>query len=212
MKFLIVLFLTIFTFCLTSGQTIFNYDDNLHIFKVYVDSVLSSDGVNYDSNIKLISVYNKKDNKLLQTITPPENSFSSLMPKEQIFLLNDFNFDGSTDFMIIQFIPASPNIPYYYWIFNKKDQQFQRDSTFDEITSPDFDPKQKLITSFWRANCCDHGLSSYKYIKGKLTLIEETEVADDMDNPGQQISTKKKFINGKMKLVERRVEKIKDNK
>ena|ERR1035437_67113 len=134
MKFLIVLFLTIFTFCLTSGQTIFNYDDNLHIFKVYVDSVLSSDGVNYDSNIKLISVYNKKDNKLLQTITPPENSFSSLMPKEQIFLLNDFNFDGSTDFMIIQFIPASPNIPYYYWIFNKKDQQFQRDSTFDEIT------------------------------------------------------------------------------
>lgn len=110
--------------------------------------------------------------------------------------------------MIIQFIPSSPNIPYYYWIFNKEAQQFQRDSTLDEITSPNFNKDQKLITSSWRSGCCTHGLSTYRYIGEEITLIEETEIADDPENPEQRITTRKKLIDGEMKLIGTTVEKI----
>lgn len=212
MKFQMTLILTLLTFSLTTAQTVYNYSDNLHSYKVYVDSTLSGDKLNHDCYIKKISVYAKDNKKLLQTITPPDNAFSCSMPQDQIFLLDDINFDGLSDFMIVQFIPASPNIPYYYWTFSNTIQQFQRDTTLEEITSPIFDKQKKLITSFWRSNCCDHGLSTYKYIDGKITLIKETEIADDLDNSGQQITTKKKLVDGEMKLVERTVEKVEQEK
>jgi len=212
MKRLTTFLLTTFVFGLTNAQTVFTYSDSLHSFKVSVDSSLSGDKVNYECSVKTVSVYTKDGKKLLQTITPTDNSFFCSMPKDQIFLLDDINFDGFTDFMIVQLIPAGPNIPYFYWTFSNKTQQFQRDTTLEEITSPNFDKQQKLITSFWRASCCDHGLSTYKYIDGKITLIEENEIADDLDNPGQQITTKKKLVNGEMKLVERTVEKVDQEK
>lgn len=208
MKRLTTFLLTFFIFGLTNAQTVLTYSDSLHSFRVLVDSSLSGDKVNFECSTKTISVYSKDGKKLLQTIISPDNSFFCSLPKEQIFLLEDINFDGLTDFMIVQFIPAAPNIPYYYWTFNNKTQQFQRDTTLEEITSPNFDKQQKVITSFWRASCCDHGLSIYKYVDGKITLIEENEIADDLDNPGQQITTKKKLINGEMKLIERTVEKV----
>jgi hypothetical protein len=212
MRFLTTLILIFLTFSLTIAQTIFNYSDSLNFYKVLVDSTLSGDKVNYDCSIKTISVYAKDNKKLLQTITPPDNAFSCSMPQNQIFLLDDINFDGLTDFMIVQFIPAAPNIPYYYWTFSNSIQQFQRDTALEEITSPNFDKQQKLITSFWRSSCCDHGLSTYKYIDGKITMIEETEIADDLDNPDQQITTKKKLVDGEMKLVEKTVEKVEQEK
>lgn len=195
---------------LINAQTVFNYAEGLHSFRVSVDSLMSGDSVNYDCYIKSISIYKKDGKILLQTITPPDNSFFCSMPQNQIFLLEDINFDGLTDFMIVQFIPAAPNIPYYYWTFSKQTQRFQQDTTLEEITSPNFDQKQKIITSFWRASCCDHGLSTYKYINGKITLVEENEIADDFDNPGQRITTKKKLVKGEMKVIERTIEKVDD--
>jgi hypothetical protein len=212
MKSLTIIIFLIINISFTYAQTVFNYTDSMHSFIISTDSIMLGDNVNYECYIKSISIYTKGKNKLLQIITPPENSFSCSMPQNQIFLLDDINFDGLTDFMIVQFIPAAPNIPYYYWTLNKQTQNFQRDTTLEEITSPYFDQKQKLITSFWRANCCDHGISTYAYINGKITLIEVNEIADDFDNQGQQIITKKKLINGEMKLIERKVEKVVDEK
>lgn len=123
-------------------------------------------------------------------------------------MLNDVNFDGHNDFRIIQFIPSSPNIPYYYWTFNKESKQFQRDSILEEITSPIFNNDKKVITSSWRSGCCNHGVSTYKYINRKITLVEEIEIAEDADNPDQRITTRKKLVGGKMILAERTVEKI----
>ena len=114
------------------------------------------------------------------------------------------NFDGYNDIRLLQFLPAAPNLPYYYWTYNPTTQKFQRQKALEEITSPDFDPKKKLIYSFWRGSCCDHGHSTYKYINGKPTLIEETEVKEE---DGKVITTLKKLANGKMKLVKKTVEK-----
>jgi hypothetical protein len=101
-------------------------------------------------------------------------------------------------------LPAAPNIRYYYWTYSPTKQQFQRQVALEDITSPEFDQKKKLIYSFWRASCCDHGLSTYKYVGGKPTLIEEAEVKEEN---GKIITTVKRRVNGKMKLVSKKVEK-----
>jgi hypothetical protein len=141
----------------------------------------------------------------LQTIIPPENSF--FCSQREAFLLEDINFDGLNDFMVIQFNPAGANTPYYYWAFNKTTKRFQRDTTLEDITSPEFDKKSKLVFSSWRSSCCERGANTYKYVNGKITLIKEYEETIDQLNSDQLILTTKKLINGKMRVVERTVEK-----
>ena len=191
----------------SSDESIWNLSDSTFTYKVTTSTLPSTEGESLDCTIKSISVFRNIDNELIQTISLPDNSFFCSLPTDQRFIINDVNFDGINDVMIVQFMPSSPNIPYYYWIFNKEAQQFQRDSTLEEITSPNFKKDQKLITSSWRSGCCTHGLSTYKYINGKITLIEETEITDDTENPEQRITTRKKLINKEMKLTERTVEK-----
>ncbi len=155
-------------------------------------------------------VYSKNNKQIIQTIIAPENNFWCWVQGEQILMMDDFNFDGHTDLMIVRDASVSINIPYYFWVFNKETGMFQRDTVLEEITDPEFDPKEKTISSSWRSTAIDHGISRYKYINGKITLIEENEIALDFQN--QWIITKKKLVNGKMKLIERTVEKSKDEK
>jgi hypothetical protein len=189
------------------AQKTYDYSDKVYDYNVVVDSVLSGDSVNFECVVKSISILKHLDKKVIQTIIPPENFHFCNLPKEHLFVLEDVNFDKILDFRIIQLIPAGPNIPYYFWVFDDKLQIFQRDTTLEDITSPDFDYEKKIITSSWRSSCCDHGCSTYKYINGKITMIKEFEIADDLENPGQQIITTKELIDGQMKLVELKIEK-----
>jgi hypothetical protein len=132
------------------------------------------------------------------------------MKGDRSIRFHDINFDGIVDLMIPQIISASPDIPYYYWKFNKKTKQFDRDTTLEDVTSPNFDPDQKVITSFWRSSADDHGVSTYSYIDGQLTLIEETESSQDPDNDKQQIFTHKKLVDGKLVLTEKTTEKAEE--
>lgn len=187
---------------------ILTYYDSIFTYRITTDTLTSTNGESLDCTVKSIDIFSNIDNTLIQKIIPPDNSFFCTRSKEDIFELNDIDFDEVNDFMIIQFIPSSPNIPYYYWTFNKVTQRFQRDTTLEEITSPNFNKDQKVITSSWRSNCCNHGLSTYKYIDGKITLIEEIEITDDTENPGQRVTTRKKLVDGEMKIIERTIEKI----
>lgn len=201
----IIILLCLFKLC-ANAQTTFKYQDKTFIYILRLDSALSADRVNYECFVKSISVIKKADNKLLQTIIPPENKFFCDMPEDQVFIIEDINFDKINDIRMIQFIPAAPNIPYYYWTFNNSKRQFERNTSLEGITSPDFDHKREIITSFWRASCCDHGLSVYKYINGKPIMIEESEVAQDPDDDTRYITTVKKRINGEMKLVKKTID------
>jgi hypothetical protein len=206
MKFLITLFLFVCINTLANAQKIYHYYDKNFSYKLVVDSVLSDDSVNYKCHIKSISIYKRSDQKLLQTISPPENSFFCHLPKEQVFIIEDINFDKVNDIRLIQFIPAAPNIPYYYWIFNSKTNRFQRNTSLEEITSPEFDHRNKIITSSWRGGWANYGASTYKYINNKPVLVEEYETKLDENNRTKHVITLKKRIHGKMKLVKRRVE------
>ena len=206
LSFILILFLAI-SF---KAQRVITLNSKQHTFKASIDS--SDDPVNHDCRISVILVYEKGDNKPRQTITPPDNVFSCAVSDKQLLLLNDINFDGYTDLMLVQLIPAAPDIPYYYWKYNKKSHLFERDTSLEDITSPDFDPDQQTITSFWRSSAVDHGVSTYKYIDGQITLVEETESDQHPDSADVQIFTRKKLVNGKLILVERSEGKMDDVK
>lgn len=204
----IVLLIFIFNAALAGSQTQLAYSEKTFSFVLLVDSTLTADSVNYDCVVKSIVVTRLNDKKQIQVIIPDENYPGCGLPKDQIFIVEDMNFDGYNDIRLLQFLPAAPNLPYYYWIYNPKTQKFQPEKALEEISSPDFDPKKKLIYSFWRGSCCDHGLSTYKYVNGRPTLIEESEIKEEN---GKVITTTKKLVNGKMKLIKKIIEDADEN-
>jgi hypothetical protein len=181
------------------------YTDKTFSFTLTLDSVLSPDKVNYQCIVKTISVTRRSDNKLIQVITPRENYASCGLPSNQIFFIEDMNFDGCNDIRLLQFLPAGPNLPYYYWMYNPKIGKFQSDTTLEDITSPDFDIKTKTIFSSWRDGYYTRGGNTYNYINGKITLVEQTIVEIDNETNKETVITKK-FIDGQLKEVERKIE------
>ena len=175
------------------------YSDTRFQYVLTVDSVLTTDSVNYDCVVKSIKILTIKNHKLIQVIIPEENHPFCNLPQNQLFIMEDMNFDGINDIRLVQFLPAAANVPYYCWIYDTAANRFIRNKALEKITSPDFDPKKKLIFSFWQASCCDHGLSTYKYINGHPTLIEQSEFAEDEVDTSKYILTVKKLINGKWK-------------
>ena len=190
------------------AQHSLTYEDARFTYTLSVDSVLSPDSVNYDCTVRSIVIRRKADHKLIQTIRPGENDPSCGLSKEEILIIEDVNFDGLNDIRLLQFLPAGPNLPYYYWVYDRRTGLFQRNKALEVITSPDFDPDKKLIYSFYRTSCCEHGSRTYKYINGVPVLIEDVNVAtDEEDTVRRNITIVKKRVNGKMKVVERTVEK-----
>ena len=184
------------------AQKMYEYADKKFRYSVKVDSA------NDQCSVKSISIYNLSDKKLVQQIIPAENTFYCTMEKDQILTIEDVNFDGLYDIRIIQFLPAGPNIPYFYWFFDAKTGRFKADKRLEDVVSPEFDHQKKLIHSGWRDGCCDHGNSIYKFIGEKLIKIEEVEIATDMKHEGYQIFTRKKLVKGKWLVVEKKKEKI----
>src|SRR5215211_5221367 len=127
------------------SQKLLTYNDKFFIYTLTVDSTLSGDSVNYFCSVKSISIRRGQDQRQIQIIYPTENYPSCTLPKEQIFIVEDVNFDGYNDIRLLQFLPAAPNLPYYYWLYNPAKQNFQPQKDLEEITSPTFDPIEKLI-------------------------------------------------------------------
>jgi hypothetical protein len=198
------------TFGLTSyqsncySQKTYSYKDKDYNYLVAVDSAFNKESGSSQCVVTSIKVL--KDKKQIQVIKPDENSPYCDITKNELFVVEDVNFDGYKDLRLFQFLPAGPNIPYYFWIYNPKTGLYVRNKTLEGITSPEFDHKKKLIYSSWRSSCCDHGGSIYKYVNGKPTLIEESE---QVEQNRKRTFTIKKLIHGKMKVVKREVEKIK---
>lgn len=166
-----------------------------------LDSVLSGDSVNYNCVVRSIKIFRIRDEKAIQVIAPGDNYPDCGLPPDQLFIIEDMNFDGFEDIRLVQFIPASPNVPYYFWVYDVRRERFVQNKGLEEITSPVFDHKRKLITSFWRSGCCKHGSSRYKYINGHPTLIEESEVALDPNDDSKQVMTVKTLRNGKWEVT-----------
>ncbi|MFK7800839.1 MAG: hypothetical protein AB8G95_04335 [Anaerolineae bacterium] len=54
------------------------------------------------------------------------------------FIAEDINLDGFTDFRLVQFTPAGPNISYFYWLYDSASNSFVQNLAYDELISPEF--------------------------------------------------------------------------
>nr|WP_298145562.1 nitrite reductase [uncultured Pseudomonas sp.] len=110
-----------------------------------------------------------KDGALFQTLeTESQGTCGMFTPG-----LIDANFDGWPDLSIAQFLPAGPNIPHQTWLYDATTGHFvDAPAVLQDISSAEFDPLHRIIYSYWRASCCEHGVSTYRW---KGSDIEEVE-------------------------------------
>lgn len=124
-----------------------------------------------------------------QTIT----GFLSEVHKDVEFInLEDINFDGYLDLLVIEMTGAQ-NTPYFYWVYDPATVSFVR---HEELTANDpvVDVQHQRIVSDWSGGAASHGQDQYVYQDGKFYLIESTEI-DYTDNT--TTVTKYKIENGR---------------
>ncbi|PKM28502.1 MAG: nitrite reductase [Gammaproteobacteria bacterium HGW-Gammaproteobacteria-12] len=110
-----------------------------------------------------------EDEVLLQSLETESRGTCSIFTP----VLFDANFDGWPDLSIAQFLPAGPNIPHQTWLYDPEAGRFvDAPATLQGITSPDFDPEHQIVYSFWRASCCEHGVSIYRWKGAELHEVD----------------------------------------
>lgn len=183
------------------SQKVFTVSGGHFHFELVMDSTLSDNGVTYECEVKSIRVRDATSAYLWQVVEVPDNSFNCDFPMEQVFAAEDMNFDGHVDFRVMQFLPAGPNLPYYYWIFHSTSYPFYRDTTLEVLTSPSFDPNTGIIYSGWRGGCCEYGTDSYRYTEGRLELFERHVTR--YDEQEQQHSEKWELVDGVLTITKK---------
>ena len=75
-------------------------------------------------------------------------------------------------------------------------------AALDRISDPVFDQRAKLIRSSYRDGAARYGSEVYKFRKGRLRLVESTDVKYIAQKDQLfKVTTKKKLVNGRMKDV-----------
>jgi hypothetical protein len=110
----------------------------------------------------------------LQTINVPQETASPLEMQNLGLTVEDMNYDGYDDFRFIEFLPASANIPYLYYIYEPATNQFVYNEAYSQITSPAFIGDNK-IQSQWRAGAGYWGIDTYFLLEGVPVLAEREE-------------------------------------
>ncbi len=179
-----------------------------YTFTLYATRSISSDSVNFTCSIDSIAITGKSAGNKLQSIICKENNFFCGDTDKPTFVAEDMNFDGEEDIRLMQFLPAAPNIPYYYWLFNPKTGMFETNTALEEITSPVFTQRSKRITSEWRGSGTESGKTTYEYRNGKPIEVEEISM-DYGHKEGHILITTKKLVGGNLKVVSKKLVKEK---
>jgi hypothetical protein len=142
--------------------------------------VLQGDVRDQQAEIRRIEIYHAGDRTPHQRITGLATRFPDLSTAGLI--LEDLNFDGYRDLRLPEFLPASPNIPYLYWLYNPETARFERNRDLEIITSPVVDTDRQLITSMSRVNAVTYVLSDYQIEGDRIQLVrEQTEIYNNRD-------------------------------
>ena len=124
-----------------------------------------------------------------------EVPFETATPFEaNSLMVTDMNYDGFDDFAFIEFLPASPNIPFITYIYDPTTEQFVYNDAYRQISSPQF-IGENTILSQWRAGALDWGADTYHIIDGTPQLVrrDQWEVLTEGDFAGQWLYTVTEF-------------------
>jgi len=103
------------------------------------------------------------------------------------FEFGDFNFDGYTDFRLIEFLPAGPNVAYYSAIYDPATGRHVTSDALNMVSAPAFDAETKLVVSEWRGNAATHGSDQFAWDAGVLVLRKR--VVSEFDGNGNCMAT-----------------------
>jgi hypothetical protein len=159
-----------------------NLNSNITHFNVCGGTVPTITG---NMKIGTIKVYQRTEDVglggLTQDITLPASIVTSTAINDpNSLIVGDMNYDGNDDFRIVEFLPAGPNIPYVYYIFNPATKQFEYNEAYKKITSPEF-PGNSQIRSKWRESAVKSGVDTYTIANNtpKLTQRETWEAINE---------------------------------
>jgi uncharacterized repeat protein (TIGR01451 family) len=127
---------------------------------------------------------------LSQDITLPASiTTSTAVNNATSLVVGDMNYDGNDDFRIVEFLPAGPNIPYVYFLYDPATKNFIFNEAYRKITSPEF-PGNNQIRSQWRENATKWGIDTYTITNNTPTLTqrETWEAIANTTNATHQIT------------------------
>jgi hypothetical protein len=189
-------------------QKTWTFTENNQQFIVTIDSVrCGGSDRRYCPTIKAIDIFTLADDKRIQKIIPEQYLFESYLDSSTVVGIEDMNFDGNPDIRLLNWVSANLQTTYWYWLYDETTQQFQRDTTLDEIRNPTFDPAKKTIHTCWSDGYQSSGHAIYKWQGNKLQLIVEETESWGLDPNAPGTLTTERMIKGKMKVVEREVKK-----
>jgi len=116
-----------------------------------------------------IIVRDSESREIIQEIFPYEYAYFGY-PTTRL-RVEDMNFDGYVDIGIVQFIPASPNVPYAWWVWDNEIRQFVHCTMLSTITSPVVDRENETIRTNVRIDAARYVVRYYRYVNGELRLI-----------------------------------------
>lgn len=107
---------------------------------------------------------------------------ASVQENEQV-IIEDLNFDGYSDIRLLQYLPETANIPFFYWLYNSETEAFERNMNLEIIQSPSLDFENEYILSQWTDESDVRGTDYYKFVGSNIKLMkQETEVFIDSVN------------------------------
>jgi len=109
----------------------------------------------------------------------PHGKSPSVYDDNYSFVFEDFNFDGRQDLAICKDTQGSyGGLTYDVFLWNPAQNRFVKDSMLTALSSEHLglvavDPQKQELTAFDKDGAAWHHSSTYKWIKHRLTLVEE---------------------------------------
>jgi uncharacterized repeat protein (TIGR01451 family) len=75
-------------------------------------------------------------------------------------IVADMNYDGNDDFRVLVNVPAGPNLPFIYYLYDPATNKFVFNDAYGKIISPEF-PGNNEIRSQWRESATKWGIDTY---------------------------------------------------
>ena len=122
-----------------------------------------------------------------------------LYDEEYGIVVDDFNFDGEEDLAICNgHMGGYGASSYNIYLFDKTSSKFIENKKLTRFASDNLglffaDPKQKLLTVYFKSGCCYHVTSKYQVVNNQPILVEE--ITEDATKEKELVTTKK-LVNG----------------
>ncbi|MDR0287594.1 MAG: DUF5050 domain-containing protein [Clostridiales bacterium] len=165
-------------------------------------------GNHYPNNIAItgINVYNETGSTIFSIdFTNSQQTVGYYIPNAAVsdtmgLYVEDVNFDGYKDIILIKSISGAINTTYYYcWLWDTKSSSFIASESFEEIANPTVDGKNHCIVTESSNGAAYSIRYIYNFINGEFVLTNQLNTSILLD--GSYNFVEKKLTNGEMETV-----------